>query len=946
MKKIVLFLMLAIMFTFTACVGNVKDKKDSADGVTLVRNGDNISIIAEDNYEGVEILLNHEINTDNLKVNSEISIVKKTENGILVVIAKKDGIKKGDNLFTINNTENNVNVKLTDSISEKILLSKNVKRNDTNILLGDYNNDNKVDLTDLNLLKSKYGSNDTNYDIAPAALGTGTWSGIYSQVSKDGKVNLFDFIVFTNNYGKSGPIAAKTLTKIEIVGSKNLEVKEGNNINVQAIATYSDNTTDSNVSWKVSKEGVVTYTATSNGVSVKGIQGDNSVVLTAYSGALEDNVTINVTKEVVIKNTINIYFHKDFATGIYAWVDANTKLFGAWPGKTITDKYSKNSDYYEVIVEGKDSILYLPIKNGDKVVADDQTATIGDVTWDANGNKSSGKPVSDTMVKITISPEKAKYKGTDTITISVSGGTISSKTAKIGSKDINFTGNTATIMVGDYVNDQGTATLTVTATNEDGPETKTLQIKRDDSEPVVVNDIDNLRIYQIMVCSFMDGDPSIGYDWQWAGYRANGDLQGVINSLDYIKGLGMNAIWMTPIFNTYSGQQAHNGYFANDYFNIDPHFGSNETFRRLVNEAHDKGIYVILDGVLGHNAGSNIAPSPISGKTPTTSNPVNYQDGGNTLQFYKDVVYYWIKEYKIDGWRFDQSYQLGPGNAGHQGQGAGNFYWDDIRIEIERAVAENKANGDTWGILGYQVGEDWEGEDGIVENTYGKGVQGIHSAFDFPTRYRIVQTLAREEYGKEVNDASNLNYDHSMYPSWAHPNLFIGNHDVARFGDLVNFSNKNNNYWERHKAAIAYLGAFTGPITMYYGEEWGSKTGNSDLKPMHVARNDGKISGFTSDEQDLINYTNKVMSTRSEYKALWGGKRTNLKAAGNQYIDLKEDGGQKIVFCLNIGTSDETFNVSVSGSKLTDLLTGQSFTGSGSFQVPMGKLQGRYLLVE
>lgn len=277
-----------------------------------------------------------------------------------------------------------------------------------------------------------------------------------------------------------------------------------------------------------------------------------------------------------------------------------------------------------------------------------------------------------------------------------------------------------------------------------------------------------------------------------------------------------------------------------------------------------------------------------------------------------------------------------------------NTVVDSISIYFH---AENKSEGNKWGILGYMVGEDWDGEQGIIRDTYGtENKKGLHSAFDFPTRYRLVQTLAREEHGKEVYDASNLNYDHSMYPSWANPNMFIGNHDVARLGDLINFSSRNNNYWKRHKAAISFLGAYSGPITMYYGEEWGSATGNSDLKTMHVSRNNGKIDGFNEGQQDLINYTKKVMELREKNPALWKkGARKNIKALGNQYIDLKYDWntGNKVVYCLNIGTNSENFYFNVDGAKkLRDGITGEVFQGDNSFNVHLEGLQSRFLIVE
>lgn len=943
LKKSLLFLLLALSVFFTACVKE-KETKDLAEGVSLERKGEVVKVISQEEVDGIEILLSKNVEAENINIIGDFGFVKETENGLMLVVGSK--LEKGKEICLINGINESIDVKVTNKAKlEDIERSYKRIAVQEEVLLGDFNNDKTIDLIDYNKFKVNYGLSDLTYDIAPATKGTGDWADIYCYSSADGKVGIEDLIVFVRNYGKNYP--GKEVTGVEISGAATREINVGDTISLDATVSYSDGTTDNVVTWSVDQEGIINYAVANYTISATGVVGDKTVVLTAKAESFQDTVTINVKEEV--KEEIGIYFHKDFANGIYAWVD-EVKIFGTWPGKTDLDVYSDNPEYYEVIIDDYTAIEYLLLKDGDnKATPEDQSAKTGYVTWDENGNVKAGKPVVDNEIKITVSPSKTKYSGTDEITVTITGGTVTSRTATIGGDALTFIGEVASFKVENYIDDDSTETLSVTGVNtEVGSKTSTFDIYRKDGSIVVGNnDIDNLRIYQVMVCSFMDGDPFIGYDWQWAGYRANGDLQGVIDSLDYIKSMNFNAVWMTPIFTTYSGQQAHNGYFANDYFNIDPNFGTNDKFRELVEAAHSKGIYVILDGVMGHNAGGNIAASPLSGSTPSTSNPVNYQDGGSSLQFYKDVVYHWIRDYKIDGWRFDQSYQLGPGDDGdHKGQGGSNFYWDDIREEIERAVAANKADGDEWGILGYTVGEDWEGESGITQNTYGNGVQGLHSAFDFPTRYRVVQTLAREEYGKEATDASNLNYSHSAYPDWAHPNLMIGNHDLARFGDLINFSsNHKNNYWKRHKAAIAFMGAYSGPITLYYGEEWGSATGNSDLKSMHVSRSDGKISGFSSDEEDLRQYVTKIMEIRSEHSALWQeDTRQNLRATGNQYIDLKYDPatGEKIVFCLNINEGSETFNVT-EGSSYTDLITGESFS---STSIPMDGLQARYLLVK
>ena len=109
-------------------------------------------------------------------------------------------------------------------------------------------------------------------------------------------------------------------------------------------------------------------------------------------------------------------------------------------------------------------------------------------------------------------------------------------------------------------------------------------------------DVCGLRIYQVMVESFVDGDPTRNYNAGYGTSHHKGDIRGIINSLDYIQSLGMNAIWMTPVFDSHAGQAYEGGgtnlkldatgYYARNYFQIDPKFGTLADAQELVNTAH------------------------------------------------------------------------------------------------------------------------------------------------------------------------------------------------------------------------------------------------------------------------------------------------------------------------------------------------------------------------
>ena len=444
---------------------------------------------------------------------------------------------------------------------------------------------------------------------------------------------------------------------------------------------------------------------------------------------------------------------------------------------------------------------------------------------------------------------------------------------------------------------------------------------------VDTNAFNNLRIYQVYVSTFQDGDSSKGFGVGYGVSSFKGDLQGVINALDYIKDLGMNAVWLTPIFNSNGNSQLDStGYFAYDYFNVDPHFGTNDKFRELVNGAHQRGLYVILDGVFGHHKSGAVAASP-SGKYPQGGNdPVSYP---GSLEFYKEVATYWISNYEIDAWRLDQAYQVSTRNQDRN-------YWYDIRSAVESLCDQRKSQGKQWGTLGYMVGEIWDSEANI--NNWGYNAQGnigLRSCFHFPGRYRLVQTFACEESGKGGYDASNLaGIFNAGYPDFAYPNLFLTNHDVWRFGNLIRkkygYGKENQDYWKRHKVALAFLAGYTGPITIYYGDEIGDitecyyKAGDCGAYDDNCARTDGNIKYFDNNQQSLHDYTKKLMQIRAENPALYQGSRRSKNASGTLFYDIKNSGSNTVHVVIN--TNSWGFNTNVDAG--TDLISGKSMSGN------------------
>lgn len=498
----------------------------------------------------------------------------------------------------------------------------------------------------------------------------------------------------------------------------------------------------------------------------------------------------------------------------------------------------------------------------------------------------------------------------------------------------------------------------------------------------------NLRIYQVMTEAFINGDTSIGHAEGYGTSHHRGDIQGIIDSLEYIKGLGFNAIWLTPVFDSVpladqdlaADRLDATGYYASNYFAIDPDFGSMEKARELVETAHAMGLYVFFDGVFGHFKNNADAYASPEAQTVTTSGDTVAGTGRlavypDDLDFFKEVATYWIEELKIDGWRLDQAYQV-PLEA-----------WVEIRAAVESASASvtyTNASGEEVNPLGYMVAEIWKGEGDIAAEAYGpEEAPALCSAFDFPVRYALVQALAVEESGTRNATAARLNngfITHTQYPDHAIPNGFMGNHDLVRFGDLLQRGGiadpEDEGYWQRHKAAYSFLTAYSGPITLYYGEEIGDEVADfSDqvtadcadqgLCDDHVSRNSGKVEGLPSGlenvvfeaneaQADLRSYLTELMSLRAEEPALYRGDRTSiavpLEVASDLYAVHKAYEGDAIVYLLNV--SDEPLTTTVeacalgSAGALNDLLSDETISEeNGTYSIQVPATAGRFLKV-
>lgn len=370
--------------------------------------------------------------------------------------------------------------------------------------------------------------------------------------------------------------------------------------------------------------------------------------------------------------------------------------------------------------------------------------------------------------------------------------------------------------------------------------------------------------YQIFPDRFCNGDSTNdpvnvqtwGTDPTVRGFQG-GDLRGVIRKFDYLLDLGINAIYLNPIFKS----PANHRYHTVDYFQIDPFLGNMQDFRALLDVAHRNGVKVLLDGVFNHcgrgffafnNVLENgeespfvdwfhIQKFPVDAYSPGEAHdfrawwgikdcPKFNTDNLQVRQFIYDVARYWIEQ-GIDGWRLDV-----PGEIDD------DEFWGEFRQVIK------SINPDA-----YILGEIWTADPRWVGDTHFDGLM------NYPLRDVILDMIwADETVDKITNRVEKLL---TMYPRENVYSMYLplGSHDTERLYTAAQGS------LEKTKLAFFFQFSFPGAPAIYYGDEIGIEGG----KDPHCRR------AFPWDESKwnkyLRDYVRHLVHVRRTHVALRRG---------------------------------------------------------------------------
>jgi cyclomaltodextrinase len=394
-----------------------------------------------------------------------------------------------------------------------------------------------------------------------------------------------------------------------------------------------------------------------------------------------------------------------------------------------------------------------------------------------------------------------------------------------------------------------------------------------------------------------------------------GDLLGVVENLDYLQDLGINAIYFCPVFRS----TANHRYHTHDYYEIDPILGGSSALERLLDEAHRRDMRIVLDGVFNHcgrgffqfnhilENGSHspytdwftIESWPLHPYGPPDA-PAGYRSWWNerslpefntdtraVREFLWGVGEHWIAR-GIDGWRLDVPNDIDDDD-----------FWREFRRRVKAANPEAYIVGEIWGdARRWLQGDQF---DAVMNYPFAKAclgfftrAKGMDAGMIAGTGLDPVEELTAERLADALTGLAE------MYPweaSLAQLNL-LDSHDVARFISVARGDET------AYRLAVLLMLTFPGAPCIYYGDEIGMSGGGTDIEARAAF-----IWERSQWNSGLRDYIKGCIELRHEHEVLRRGTFGVIHASDDVIVFERRLGKEIAFVALNASTTPSTIDV-------------------------------------
>ena len=404
------------------------------------------------------------------------------------------------------------------------------------------------------------------------------------------------------------------------------------------------------------------------------------------------------------------------------------------------------------------------------------------------------------------------------------------------------------------------------------------------------------------------------------GYHG-GDLLGIVEHLDHLADLGVNALYLNPIFQSACNHRYH----THDYYQVDPLLGGNDALRELVDALHARDMRIILDGVFNHSSRGffqfndilengphspwlswfHIDGWPVSGYDGRR--PSNYRawignralpkfntDNPQVREYLMQVGEYWIREFHIDGWRLDVPDEITtPG------------FWEEFRCRVRAVNPKAYIVGEIWHAV-----PDWlRGDrfDATMNYVFAAAVIAFMAGNRVPARlvadrsYDPYPGIDAPEFGHRIE---KLLAEYDWETTQVQFNL-LDSHDAPRVLSLARGDKATL------RLATFFQMTFPGTPSIYYGDEIalpGTRRYDRPYRDQDVRRPFPWHDESTWDRETL-DYFRRVIALRHAHPALRRGKFHQIHAQNRQYAFIRRDDTETLLVVINASDDPATANL-------------------------------------
>ena len=435
-------------------------------------------------------------------------------------------------------------------------------------------------------------------------------------------------------------------------------------------------------------------------------------------------------------------------------------------------------------------------------------------------------------------------------------------------------------------------------------------------------------LYLIMPDRFANGDPSndnlvmkttYKTDRNGPSARHGGDLAGIEKHLDYIEDLGVTAIWLNPVLENDMQGGSYHGYATTNYYRVDPRFGTNEDYVRLIDKTHAKGMRVVMDMIFNHCGSDHIWMKDVPSKD-WFNNLDKYVETSHIKEVYFDP---YASEYDtkrmVDGWFVPSMPDLNQRNphvatyliqnsiwwieySGVDGIRQDTYPYADYKMMVDwcnaiyREYPDYNIVGEAW--MNQTMGTAfWQKDSKLNE----RGNTMLKSVMDFR-----LMGLSHSAFFGDAGGMQAL-YEHLAY-DYAYADIynvlrFLDNHDTDRF--LPAMPEKLDAF----KQGIAFMLTIPGIPQFYYGTELlmnGTKQKGDGYIRLDVpggwpgdAVNQFEASGRTDIQNEAWNYMQKLLKWRKGNEVIAKGKMKHFVPQNGVYVYARNLNGKQVVVIMN-----------------------------------------------